>query len=195
MGLDRSEFSESTNISEDGVVMAAGTANGVTWTKPILTPEIRAEISAYFPRYPNKQAVTLPALHIVNEKLRCVPMEAIPEIAEMLELSPAQVHDTLSFYGFFKAEPHGTVRAWVCRSISCALRGGDEVLDAMCHKLGVKPGGMTADGKVTLEFGECLGVCEHAPAMLANDKVYKNMTAEQAGLLADELRAQADAGG
>src|SRR5262245_61078856 len=92
---------------------------------PVLTPEMVAEIQALFPRYPTKQAVTLPALHIVNEKLRYVPMEAIPEVAKLLELSPAQIYDTLSFYGFFKSEQAGYVRAWVCRSVSCALRGAD----------------------------------------------------------------------
>ena len=89
--------------------------------EPILTPEMVAAIQAYFPRYPTRQAVTLPALHIVNERLRCVPLEAVVEIARLLELAPAQVQDTLTFYGFFKQDkPHGLVRAWVCRSISCA---------------------------------------------------------------------------
>src|SRR5258707_2265674 len=105
-------------------------------TTPVLTPAMRAEIEAFFPRYPTKQAVTLPALHVVNEHLRCVPMEAIPEIAAMLELSPAEIFDTLSFYGFFKASPCGKVRAWVCRSISCVLRGGAEGLAALSAKLG-----------------------------------------------------------
>ena len=59
---------------------------------------------ALFPRYPTKQAVTLPALHIVNEKLRYVPLEAVVEIAELLELAPAVVQDTLSFYGMFKQD-------------------------------------------------------------------------------------------
>ena len=68
-----------------------------TTTEPILTSQMRAEIEAFFPRYPTKQAVTLPALHVINEHLRCVPMQAIPELAAMLELSPAQVYDTLSF--------------------------------------------------------------------------------------------------
>ncbi len=68
-----------------------------------------AAIKAYFPRYPTQQAVTLPALHIVNEQLRYVPLEAVVEIAELLELAPAEVQDTLSFYGFFKQDaPHGT---------------------------------------------------------------------------------------
>ena len=62
----------------------------------VLTPEIRKRIEAYIPRYPSKQAVTLPALHIVQDEMRCVPMEAIREIAEMLDLSPAAVDMRLS---------------------------------------------------------------------------------------------------
>ena len=161
-------------------------------TESVLTPQMRAEIEAFFPRYPTKQAVTLPALHVVNEHLRCVPLEAIPEIAAMLELSPAQIYDTLSFYGFFKQQPGGTVRAWVCRSISCALRGGEEVLSVLGEKLGVEPGETTADGKITLEFGECLGLCDFAPAMLAGEKVYKNMSVEKVDEVATHLQSQAD---
>jgi len=163
-----------------------------TNTTPVLTPAMRAEIEAFFPRYPTKQAVTLPALHVVNEHLRCVPMEAIPEVAAMLELSPAQVYDTLSFYGFFKPAPCGKVRAWVCRSISCALRGGEEVFAALGEKLGVEPGETTADGKITLEFGECLGLCDFAPAMLAGSKVYKDMSVEKVDEVAALLRSQAE---
>ena len=163
-----------------------------TNTTPVLTPAMRAEIEAFFPRYPTKQAVTLPALHVVNEHLRCVPIEAIPEVAAMLELSPAQVYDTLSFYGFFKPAPCGKVRAWVCRSISCALRGGEEVFAALGEKLGVEPGETTADGKITLEFGECLGLCDFAPAMLAGSKVYKDMSVEKVDEVAALLRSQAE---
>ena len=97
------------------------------------------------------------------------------EIAELLELAPAEVQDTLSFYGFFKQDkPHGKTRAWVCRSISCALRGGEEVLEHLCHAAGIQPGETTADGTLTLEFAECLGACEFAPCMLAgNDAAQK----------------------
>jgi len=147
----------------------------------ILTDEMTEAIRAYFPRYPTRQAVTLPALHVVNERLRSVPHQAVVEIAELLELAPAEVQDTLSFYGFFKQDaPHGEQRAWVCRSISCALRGGEEVLDHMCGKLGIRPGQTTADGKLTLEFGECLGACDFAPCMLAGKTLYKDLTKEKA---------------
>ncbi len=94
----------------------------------------------YIPRYPSKRAVTLPALHIVHEYFRCVPFQAMAEIAEILEITPAEVHDTMSFYGFFPQAPIGDVRLWVCRSISCMLTGGDEMLEHACKKLGVALG-------------------------------------------------------
>jgi len=169
---------------KEAIAMNETTAPAATTDKPprILTDEMVDAIKAYFPRYPSKQAVTLPALHIVNEALRHVPLQAVVEVAELLELAPAQVQDTLTFYGFFKQDaPHGETRAWVCRSISCALLGGEELLDHMCEKAGIKPGGTTADGKLTLEFGECLGACEHAPCMLAGKTLYKCVTKEDAG--------------
>jgi NADH-quinone oxidoreductase subunit E len=147
----------------------------------ILTDEMVEQIRSYFPRYPTRQAVTLPALHVVNEHLRYVPPQAVVEIAELLGLHPADVQDALSFYGFFHQDrPCGRVRAWVCRSISCALRGGEEVLQALCDKLGIQPGETTPDGRVTLEFAECLGACEYAPCMLAGETLYKNLTPQSA---------------
>src|SRR5438309_3190139 len=95
-----------------------------------LSEEMRQKILAYLPRYPSKQAVTLPALHLVHDELRCVSLEAIKEIADLLDLHPSQVHDTMSFYRFFKDEKHplGKNRVWVCQSLACMLRGEEEVL-------------------------------------------------------------------
>ncbi|MBI3838308.1 MAG: NAD(P)H-dependent oxidoreductase subunit E [Planctomycetia bacterium] len=162
----------------------------------ILTDEMIAAIEAYFPRYPTRQAVTLPALHVVNERLRYVPLEAVVEIGELLGLAPAEVQDTLSFYGFFKQDkPHGETRAWVCRSISCALRGGEEILDHLCHVAGVRPGQTTADGKLTIEFAECLGACDYAPCMLAGKALLKNLTKESADEFLAEVKRGASANG
>ncbi|HEX8203404.1 MAG TPA: NAD(P)H-dependent oxidoreductase subunit E, partial [Isosphaeraceae bacterium] len=127
------------------------------------------QIRALVPRYPNPRAVTLPALHIVHEHFRCVPFLAMAEIAELLGITPAEVHDTMSFYGFFPQAPIGDVRVWMCRSISCALRGGDELIDYACSRLGITSGQTTADGTLTVEFAECLGLCDFAPAALADD--------------------------
>ena len=154
----------------------------------ILTDDMIAAIQSHFERYPSRQAVTLPALHIVNEALRHVPLQAVVEIAELLELAPAEVQDTLSFYGFFKQDkPHARMRAWVCRSISCHLRGAGDLLEHLCRRAGIKPGETTEDGKLTLEFGECLGACEHAPCMLAGDTLHQAVTAEQADAFLESL--------
>jgi NADH-quinone oxidoreductase subunit E len=147
----------------------------------ILTADMIDAIQAYFPRYPSRQAVTLPALHIVNDKLKCVPRQAVVEIAQLLDLAPAEVQDTLTFYGYFKQDaPHGRCRLWVCRSISCALRGADDLLEHLSRTLHVQPGETTPDGRVTLEYAECLGACEHAPCILADKQLLKSVTDEQA---------------
>ena len=111
------------------------------------------------------------------------------EIAELLELHPSQVQDTLSFYGYFKQDkPAGRTRLWVCRSISCGIRGGDELLEHLCHKLHLQPGETTPDGRITLEYAECLGACEQAPCMLSNNDLIGNVTHEQADKFVDELK-------
>ena len=156
----------------------------------VLTPELRQKIESYLPRYPNKQAVTLPALHVVQDALRCVPLEAVKEIADLLDLSPAEVQDTMTFYGFFRTEanPLGRTRLWVCRGLACALRGGEELLADVCHRLNVRPGQTSADGKVTVEFAECIGVCEGAPAVLIDDAGRGNVTPDKVEGLLAELR-------
>lgn len=161
--------------------------------KKILTDEMIAQIEALAPRYPTRQALTLPALHIVHAALRQVPLEAVIEIADVLGLAPAEVQDTLTFYQFFhQKEPHGKVRAFVCRSISCALRGGDHLLEHLCHTNGVKPYGTTADGELTIEPAECLGACDFAPCILANDDLLKNLTPESAEQALADVKARAE---
>jgi NADH-quinone oxidoreductase subunit E len=156
----------------------------------VLSEDLRQQILAYVQRYPSKQAVTLPALHIVHDALRCVPREAIKEIADLLDLSAAEVYDTMTFYQFFREQdaPLGRTRLWVCRSLACALRGGEELLANLCQKLNVQPGNTTADGKITPEFAECLGACEGAPAVMVNDEHRHNITPERVEELVANLR-------
>src|SRR3954463_11611672 len=98
---------------------------------PVLSDELREKIRAYIPLYPRKQAVTLPALHLVHDEMRTVSNEAIREIAELLELHPSEVLDTMTFYEFFKGEGKklGQTRLWVCRGLACMLRGGYELIE------------------------------------------------------------------
>jgi NADH-quinone oxidoreductase subunit E len=160
-----------------------------TTTRPMLSEAIRDKIRAYIPRYPSMRAVTLPALHIVHEHLRCVPYQAMAEIAELLDITPAEVHDTMSFYGFFSQAPIGEKRLWVCRSLSCMLRGGEELLEHACRRLGIHPGQTTPDGKLTVEFAECLGICDFAPAAVADDgRVFGPLDEQNVDAMIEELR-------
>lgn len=146
----------------------------------MMNAELRKQIEAILPHYPTKQAATLPALHLVNERLGYVPVEAVVELAKLLGLAPAQVQDTLSFYGFFKQDkPQGKYRVMVCRSVVCAACGGEGLLEHLCEKLGIQPGETTLDGRITVDFAECLGVCDAAPVILVNDTLHGNLTNEK----------------
>ena len=158
---------------------------------PVLSPELREKIKAYIPKYPRKQAVTLPALHLVHDELRTVSNEAIVEIAEILELHPAEVQDTMTFYEFFKGEGErlGKTRLWVCRGLACMLRGAYELIEHCEGKLGVHCGETTGDGKVTLEVAECIGACDGAPCVLLGDSLRMDISPEKVEPLIAELRS------
>ncbi|HEV3438742.1 MAG TPA: NAD(P)H-dependent oxidoreductase subunit E [Gemmata sp.] len=157
---------------------------------PVLSPEHREKIKGFISKYPHKQAVTLPALHLVHDELRTVSNEAIVEIAELLDMHPAEVYDTMTFYAFFKTEGEklGKTRLWVCRGLACMLRGAYELIDHCEHTLGVPCGHTTSDGKITLEVAECIGACDGAPAFLRDDVHVMNVTPEKADQLIAELK-------
>ena len=154
----------------------------------VLSEDIKQKIREQFSRYPNKQAVTLPALHLVQQEMKCVSTEAVEEVAELLELAPSQIFDTLSFYGFFRDEdrPLGKKRVWICRSLPCMLRGGDQLLAEVCERLHLSPGDTTADGEVTIELAECLGACDGAPCILIDDELKLNVTVDDVLRLAGD---------
>ena len=179
-------------VFSQGTASASGAKGLSAGERPALSEELRREIEGYLPRYPTKQAVVLPALHSIHERLRCVSPQAIVELAAMLDLAPAQVHDTMSFYGFFHTpeDPLGRHRCWVCRSIACAVCGGEELLDYLCERLGIRPGQTTPDGKVTVEFAECLGGCDFAPCLLVDGVLHKNLTRENVDALIESWRRE-----
>ncbi len=146
----------------------------------VVPESIKERIRTLFDRYPQKQALTLPIFHMIQQELKCVPKQAVEEIAELLELSPAQIYDTLSFYGFFRDEdrPLGKKRVWICRSLPCMLRGGDQLLADVCERLHLAPGDTTANGEMTIELAECLGACDGAPCILIDDELQLNVDAD-----------------
>ena len=116
----------------------------------------------------------LPALHVVNERLGYVRSPAVVEIAALLGLAPAQVQDTLSFYGFFPQDrPVGTTASGCAARSVARPAAARSCWTTWRSGWAFSPGETTADGRVTLEFAECLGACDGAPAMLINDTLHE----------------------
>lgn len=160
---------------------------------PVLSEAVRAKICAFLDRYAEKRAALLPALWVVQNTLGHVPFAAMVEIAELLEIPPSAVLDTITFYTHFWTHPKGKKVITVCRSLSCELMGGRAVLDELKQRLGVDEHGTTDDGEYSLVTEECLAGCDHAPCLLVNEKMCKRVAvADVAGILADENNDKLD---
>ncbi len=152
---------------------------------PLLSEAVRDKIRSFFPRYETKRAVLLPALHIVQDALGHVPWQAMVEIAELLEIHPSDVIDTISFYTYFWTEPKGRKVITLCRSVSCEVMGYAALLEECKRQLGIDEHGTTADGKYSLVTEECLAGCDHAPCLLINEKLHQRVKPDDvAGILA-----------
>ena len=152
----------------------------------VLSDAIRDKIRSFFPRYETKRAVLLPALHVVQHALGHVSFKAIAEVAELLEIHPSDVFDTISFYTHFWVHRKGQKVITLCRSLTCEIMGRQAVLDELKRQLGIEEHQTTPDGKYSLVTEECLAGCDHGPCLLINEKLHRRVKPEDvAGLLAD----------
>lgn len=138
------------------------------------------KIAELLTRYPVKQGALLPILHLVQDELGALSLEALDWVARQIEVSPATVYGVATFYPMFRMEPVGQHHIKVCASLPCALAGCRELIAALKEKLGIEVGQTTPDGKYTLSKTECLAACTEAPAVLVNKKLHRKVTAENA---------------
>jgi NADH-quinone oxidoreductase subunit E len=143
---------------------------------PGLSAATKEKIRSFFPRYPTKRAVLIPALHIAQDEIGFCSIRAMREIAELLEIPPAAVLDVVSFYTHFWTHPRGEKVLMLCRSISCQVMGADRIQEAIEHKLGIGEHETTPDGKFSFMTEECLAACDHAPCLMVNEKMHKCVT-------------------
>lgn len=160
--------------------------------EPYLTAAMRAEIEdKYLPRYERKAAALLPALHLVQHEYGWIPHQAMVEVAQLLELAPAEVIDTASFYEEYWLKPKGKHVVAVCRSVACEFCGQPEITDAVRRHLGIDVGETTEDGEFTLVELECIGACGGAPAMLLDHALHENVTPGKIPELLAKAKTQA----
>jgi len=139
-------------------------------------------------RFPRPKSALILLLHLAQEQDGHVSESAMEHIAELVEVTPAEVFGTASFYEMFKFEPVGKYCVNVCTNISCQLLGGWELLEHLEHRLGIHAGQTTADGLVTLEDVECIAACTEAPALQVNYRYRYRVTEADADRLLDDLR-------
>jgi NADH-quinone oxidoreductase subunit E len=140
-------------------------------------------------QYPDKQSAIMPALRMAQEEYGWLPPEALQEVGDALDLTPAHCQGVASFYDMFHLAPVGRHLVEVCTNLSCALVGAQRVLDAFESELGVGPGETTEDGEVTLRALECAGGCGRAPVVVVDHRYHEPVKPEDVPAIVEQLRA------
>lgn len=153
----------------------------------LTTEEIR-EIEKEIALVPVKKAACIEALKIVQNHRRWVSDESLYSVAEILEMSPEELDSVATFYNLIFRKPVGRNVILLCDSISCYVMGYKKIYDHLQNTLHIKFGETTTDGRFTLLPNACLGCCDGAPALMINNELYKNLTADQLDDLLDEYK-------
>ncbi len=144
-----------------------------------LTSDREETVTKLLTRYPEARAACIPLLHLCQQQLGWVSPDVIKFVAQRLGMSTAAVQGVVTFYTSFHQEPVAPNVVWVCRTLSCDLRGGKIVQEHLEKKFGCHAGETSRDGKFTLKKAECLAACGQAPMVQINDEFYENLTLVQ----------------
>jgi NADH-quinone oxidoreductase E subunit len=148
------------------------------------------EVARIRERLPTSEAALIPVLHLAQRRHGWVSSDVMDAVAVELELPRAKVLATATFYTMFEKKPVGRHHVQVCTNVSCSLKGGDRLVQALRDRLGIEPGQTTPDGRFTLSEVECLAACGTAPAVQIGDRYHESMTVEKLLALIDELEAE-----
>ncbi len=159
-----------------------------------LTAERDKKVDALLQRYPTKRAALLPVLHLCQKQAGFISADVIRFVADRLDLSTAAVKGVVTFYTMLFEQPVGKNVVWVCRTLSCDLRGAKAVQEHLEDRFGCHVGGTSKDGKFTLLKAECLAACGQAPMIQVNDDYYENLTLEELDRIIDRIDADAPVG-
>jgi NADH-quinone oxidoreductase subunit E len=153
------------------------------------TPDQLKIMDSIIARYPRLRSAVMPLLHYVQALDGYVTPRGIEKIAELLDISTAEVTAVSSFYTQYRTEPAGEYHVGVCINTLCAVMGGDEIYKSLEDHLGIKNHETTADGKVSIERIECNAACDYAPVVMVNWEFYDNQTPQSVKDLVDSARS------
>lgn len=142
-------------------------------------PEALAAVRAIADAHRDVPGGLLPALHAVQDVLGHVPDDAVPVLAQALNLSRAEVHGVVTYYHHFRRMPPGRTVVQVCRAEACQACGAEELLAHAEHRLGCGRHETRADGAVTVEAVYCLGLCASSPAVQIGETLHARVTPEK----------------
>jgi NADH-quinone oxidoreductase subunit E len=145
----------------------------------MLSEEERQEIESELEHYDYKQAACIEAMKIVQRHRGWVSDESLEDLAPLLEMSVAELDNVATFYNLIYRKPVGENVILLCDSISCWLMGYEGIRDHLQDRLGIQYGETTSDGKFTLLPMVCLGTCDHAPAMMVGEDLYRDLSPEK----------------
>jgi NADH-quinone oxidoreductase subunit E len=154
-----------------------------------LSPENVQRAKDIIGLYPQSRSALIPVLHVAQEQDGWLTPDGIAHVAELLDLTPAEVYGTATFYDMLFTHPVGTYLMSVCTNIACLLSGGYELLEHAEQSLGVRPGTTTTDHRFTLEEVECLALCGNAPCLTVNWRFFGDVTPERFDALVADLRS------
>lgn len=158
----------------------------------VLSEELKQRIADEFPKYPEKRAVLLTALHFIQaEHDGWIPPGASKEVADLLEIHQIDVEEVISFYSLFHSEPVGKFHIQVCANLSCCLAGARPLVRAFEEKLDIRSGEVTDDGVFSIAEVECLGSCGTAPMLQVNNEPFlENLKPDDVPGILDKLRSR-----
>jgi len=149
---------------------------------------LEAEIRSLAHRLGEERTSLIPILLEVKRKYHTIDSYAMQVIADILDIHPVEVNSVVSFYSFLGDRPQGKYVIRLCRTISCDMQGKSRVMRQLENDLGITFGRTTADGKFTLEWANCMGMCDQGPALLVNDRIHTRVTPEVVHEILGECR-------
>ncbi len=146
------------------------------------------EIEQLVEEYGKSRSSLLPILQDIQRKHKYIPDFAQQEVARLLDIHPVEVYSVITFYSFLNTNPKGRNIVRLCQTITCDMAGKTGIAKALERELGIKFGETTKDNKFTLEYVNCLGMCDQGPAVLINERVYPKVTPEKAVQILSEVK-------